>query len=84
MKGHVIISGIEDNQMDCVVNVVSVVALYAGRPDMLERVEEVVTITQNSDINVAVACTAARYGSASSTPACKRLNRARYFLLGSA
>nr|XP_022323163.1 crystallin J1A-like [Crassostrea virginica] len=54
------ITGIEDNQMDCVVNVVSVVALYAGRPDMLERVEEVVTITQNSDINVAVACTAAR------------------------
>lgn len=54
------ITGIEDNQMDCVVNVVCVVALYAGRPEMLDRVEEVITVTQNSDINLAVAFTAAR------------------------
>lgn len=56
------ISGIEDNQMDCVVNMVCVVALYAGRPEMLDRVEEVITVTQNSDINLAVAFTAARWG----------------------
>lgn len=54
------ITGIEDNQMDCVLNVVCVVALYAGRPEMLDRVEEVITVTQNSDINLAVAFTAAR------------------------
>lgn len=48
--------------MDCVVNVVCVVALYAGRPEMLDRVEEVITVTQNSDINLAVAFTAARWG----------------------
>ena len=30
------------------------VALYAGRPEMLEKVEEVVTATQNSDTSVAV------------------------------
>lgn len=57
-----IISGIEDNQMDCVLNVVCVVALYVGRPEMLDRVEEVITVTQNSDINLAVAFTAARWG----------------------
>lgn len=57
------LSGIEDNQMDCVVNVVCVVALYAGRPEMLDRVEEVITVTQNSDVNLAVAFTAARWGS---------------------
>ncbi|XP_048774863.1 crystallin J1A-like [Ostrea edulis] len=54
------VTGIEDNQMDCVLNMVSVVALYAGRPEMLDKVEEVITMTQNSDINVAVAFTAAR------------------------
>lgn len=47
--------------MDCVLNMVSVVALYAGRPEMLDKVEEVITMTQNSDINVAVAFTAARW-----------------------
>lgn len=48
--------------MDCVLNVVCVVALYAGRPEMLDRVEEVITVTQNSDVNLAVAFTAARWG----------------------
>lgn len=54
------ITGIEDNQMDCVINMISVVALYAGRPEMLDKVEEIISVTQNSDINVAVAFTAAR------------------------
>jgi hypothetical protein len=56
-----LVSGIEDNQMDCVLNMVSVVALYAGRPEMLDKVEEVITMTQNSDVNVAVVFTAARW-----------------------
>ena len=54
------ITGMSDEQMDGVLRMVSVVALYAGRPEMLEKVEEVVTATQNSDTSVAVCLTAAR------------------------
>merc|ERR1711871_280407 len=34
--------GTDDAQADCFVRVVPVVALYAGHPDLLEKVEEVV------------------------------------------
>jgi len=49
-----------DSQVDCIVRVVSAVALYAGRPDMLDRAEAVIRVTQNSDTSVAVGLAAAR------------------------
>ena len=56
-----LITGIVDDQMDGVLRLVSVVALYAGRPEMLDKVEEVVTVTQNSDTSISVCLAAARY-----------------------
>lgn len=50
----------KDEQMDCVLRIVPVVALYAGRPDMLEKAESVIRVTQNSDTSVAVGLAAAR------------------------
>ncbi|XP_045200778.1 crystallin J1A-like [Mercenaria mercenaria] len=50
----------KDEQMDCTLRIVSVVALYAGRPEMLDRAEEVIRSTQNSDTSVAVGLAAAR------------------------
>ncbi|KAL3871917.1 hypothetical protein ACJMK2_039889 [Sinanodonta woodiana] len=49
-----------DEQIDCVPRVVSAAALYAGQPDMLIRVEEVIRLTQNSDTAVAVGLASAR------------------------
>ena len=37
-----------------------VVAAYAGMPEMLERVTDVVRVTQNNSMTVAYACAAAR------------------------
>lgn len=50
----------KDEQMDCVLRIVPVVAMYAGKSDMLEKAEEVIRVTQNSDTSVAVGLTAAR------------------------
>ncbi|XP_033731119.1 crystallin J1A-like [Pecten maximus] len=49
-----------DDQIDCVVRIIPVVALYAGHPNMLTIAEEVVRITQESDFTVVVALCAAR------------------------
>lgn len=49
-----------DAQMDCTLRIVSLVALYAGRPEMLDKAEEVIRSTQNSDTSVAVGLAAAR------------------------
>lgn len=49
-----------DAQMDCTLRIVSVVALYAGRPEMLDKAEQVIRSTQNSDTSVAVGLAAAR------------------------
>ena len=46
--------------MDAVLRIVPVVALCAGKPDMLDKAEEVIRVTQNSDTSVAVGLTAAR------------------------
>lgn len=56
----------EDNQMDGVTKLAPVVALYAGRPEMLERVEAAVRVTQDNDMCVAVTLAAARYRTSSS------------------
>lgn len=49
-----------DEQIDCQLRVVSVVALYAGHPDMLEKAEAVIRQTQNSDLCLSVGLAAAR------------------------
>lgn len=46
--------------MDGVTKLAPLVALYAGRPEMLEKVEKVVRVTQNNDICVAGTLAAAR------------------------
>ena len=57
----VILPGSEtDEQMDCTLRIVSVVAMYAGQPDMLEKAEAVIRQLQNSDTSVAIGLTAAR------------------------
>lgn len=53
----------DDNQMDGITKLAPVVALYAGRPEMLERVEDAIRVTQNNDMCVAVTLVAARYSS---------------------
>ena len=49
-----------DIQIDAVTRIAPVVALYAGRKDMLNKVEEMIRVTQNNDIPVAFALAAAR------------------------
>ncbi|OWF44538.1 crystallin J1A-like [Mizuhopecten yessoensis] len=49
-----------DDQIDGVVRIVPVVAMYAGHPDMLNMAEEVIRVTQESDFTVVVALCAAR------------------------
>jgi hypothetical protein len=46
--------GTGDAQADCFVRVVPVVALYAGHPEMLDKVEEVVRVTQDNPPSIAV------------------------------
>ncbi|KAI7809917.1 selenoprotein J [Triplophysa rosa] len=50
-----------DNQIDGVAKLAPVVACYAGKPEMLERVEEVIRVTQNNDMCVTVTLAAARF-----------------------
>lgn len=58
----VFITGDEnDCQMDGVAKLAPIVAFYAGKPEMLEKVEEAVRVTQNNDACVAVTLAAARW-----------------------
>uniref|UniRef100_A0A671M9E9 Selenoprotein J n=1 Tax=Sinocyclocheilus anshuiensis TaxID=1608454 RepID=A0A671M9E9_9TELE len=50
-----------DNQIDGVAKLAPIVACYAGKPEMLERVEEATRVTQNNGICVAVTLAAARF-----------------------
>jgi len=49
-----------DGSSDCFVKTVPVVALYAGHPELPQRVAEVCRVTQNNPFCEAYACTAAR------------------------
>ncbi|XP_013996888.1 crystallin J1A isoform X1 [Salmo salar] len=49
-----------DFQPDGIAKLAPIVALYAGKPDMLEKVEEAVRVTQNNDACVAETLAAAR------------------------
>uniref|UniRef100_A0A671UJ02 Selenoprotein J n=1 Tax=Sparus aurata TaxID=8175 RepID=A0A671UJ02_SPAAU len=50
-----------DCQMDGVTKLAPVVAMYAGRPEMLEKVEKAIRVTQNNDMCVAETLVAARF-----------------------
>eukprot|EP00112_Aurelia_sp_Birch-Aquarium-sp1_P019847 Seg5.3 transcript_id=Seg5.3/GoldUCD/mRNA.D3Y31 product="Crystallin J1C" protein_id=Seg5.3/GoldUCD/D3Y31 len=50
----------EDTQIDSVTRIAPIVALYAGKKEMLSKVEQMVRVTQNNDIPVAFAQAAAR------------------------
>lgn len=59
---HILIQGSStDEQIDGVTKIAPIVALHAGKPDMLDRVEEVVRVLQDFDIAVACALAAARF-----------------------
>ena len=49
-----------DYQIDGITKMAPVVAFYAGKPDMLEKVEQAVRVTQNNDACVAETLAAAR------------------------
>lgn len=47
--------------MDGVTKMAPVVAMFAGMPEMLEKVETAIRVTQNNDMCVAMTLAAARY-----------------------
>ncbi|XP_064597453.1 crystallin J1A-like [Liolophura sinensis] len=49
-----------DSQVDCAAKIAPVVALYAGHPELLEKVEDVIRLTQASDVPVTIGLAAAR------------------------
>ncbi|KAM9459335.1 crystallin J1A-like [Salvelinus alpinus] len=49
-----------DFQADGIAKLAPIVALYAGKPDLLEKIEEAVRVTQNNDACVAETLAAAR------------------------
>ncbi|CDQ84113.1 unnamed protein product [Oncorhynchus mykiss] len=50
-----------DCQMDGVTKMAPVVAMFAGMPEMLEKVETAIRVTQNNDMCVAMTLAAARF-----------------------
>lgn len=58
----VLTSGCEDDcQIDGIAKLAPIVAFYAGKPEMLEKVEAAVRVTQNNDACVAETLAAARW-----------------------
>lgn len=54
-------TGCEDDcQIDGIAKLAPIVAFYAGKPDMLEKVEQAIRVTQNNDACVAETLAAAR------------------------
>ncbi|KAL5011688.1 hypothetical protein ScPMuIL_010239 [Solemya velum] len=49
-----------DHQADAFVRPIPVVAMYAGTPDMLDRVKEVIALTQDNNIAISVGLASAR------------------------
>ncbi|KAJ8010467.1 hypothetical protein DPEC_G00075390 [Dallia pectoralis] len=50
-----------DCQIDGITKMAAVVAMFAGRPEMLEKVETAIRVTQNNDFCVAMTLAAARF-----------------------
>ena len=58
---YVFAAGCEnDCQIDGIAKMAPIVAFYAGKPDMLEKVEQAVRVTQNNDACVTETLAAAR------------------------
>ena len=55
------VGSVSDDQMDCVAKIAPVVALLAGKPGLLDAVEDVIRVTQNNDFTVTVGLAAARF-----------------------
>ena len=53
-----------DGQIDGEAKLAPIVAFYAGKPDMLKRVESAVRVTQNNDACVVETLAAARWAPA--------------------
>ncbi|KAJ8274428.1 hypothetical protein COCON_G00090530 [Conger conger] len=53
-------TGCDDCQIDGIAKLAPIVALYAGKPEMLEKVEDATRVTQNNDLCVAETLAAAR------------------------
>ncbi|CAG5125109.1 unnamed protein product [Candidula unifasciata] len=51
---------LNDDQIDCAIRIIPVVALYAGHPDLLVKVEEALRVLQDCDLPVAVGLAMAR------------------------
>ena len=51
----------DDTQIDCVTKIAPLVAMYAGHPDLLFHIEDVIRMTQDNDMAVAIGLAAARY-----------------------
>lgn len=49
-----------DDQMDCVAKIAPLVALFAGKPELMEAVEDAIRVTQNNDFTVTIGMAAAR------------------------
>lgn len=61
-------TGCEDDcQIDGIAKLAPIVAFYAGQPDMLEKVEQAIRVTQNNDACVAETLAAARSAYSSNT-----------------
>lgn len=57
----VFVAGCEtDCQIDGITKLAPIVAFYAGKPDMLEKVEQAIRVTQNNDECVTETLAAAR------------------------
>ena len=50
----------DDDSIDGVTKIAPLVAMYAGHPDLLFHVEDVIRMTQDSDTTVAISLAAAR------------------------
>ncbi|XP_036378110.1 crystallin J1A-like isoform X2 [Megalops cyprinoides] len=50
-----------DNQIDGITKLAPIVALYAGKPEMLKKVEDAIRVTQNNDMCVTETLAAARF-----------------------
>ncbi|KAJ8409548.1 hypothetical protein AAFF_G00229490 [Aldrovandia affinis] len=49
-----------DNQIDGIAKLAPIVACYVGKPEMLEKVEDAIRVTQNDDLCIAETLAAAR------------------------
>ncbi|KAG5847365.1 hypothetical protein ANANG_G00125270 [Anguilla anguilla] len=53
-------TGCEDDQIDGIAKLAPIVARYAGKPELLEKVEDAIRVTQDSDLCIAETLAAAR------------------------